>query len=446
MPSLARNSLARFTADVTGLVLGTVVGIITARWLGPAGKGLLSAAAFLAGFCIQLAVLGMGEAAIVAIGQKRNSVQQVLESSLAVIIPAALAGIAVLWGVSRLEFHDTWQAARVPVLVAAFTIPVNLLNQVAVNIINSEERFVFSSSLLTLSSALILLSTWVFVVTLKGGVSGALAASIVGVGASALIAVGWLATRGLRLLPRVNWSYLRFALPFGSKVQLSNLLVTAAARFDLLIVYTLAGQSAAGEYSIALTIGMLTTMLPFALVNASFPRIAGVSETDASGLSLRLNRMTLMTSGAVAIAAAVISPWAIPFAFGPAYHPAIVPAIILLAGGVAASSQYMLARARAARGEPNLLLYSYGLNTVVMIGLDFLLIPKAGVTGAAIASTIGSFAGAAVSIASTIRAVGRPVTIAEMLPGVEELRELAFVPDVVFPSRKPVGAAARVRE
>jgi len=118
LPSLARNSLARFAADAAGLVLGMACGIITARWLGPAGKGLLSAIIFLSGFCIQLALIGLGESAIVAIGQKKATAQEALATSIALFVPATLAAIFIFWAASRFEFRDDWSGARIAVAVA----------------------------------------------------------------------------------------------------------------------------------------------------------------------------------------------------------------------------------------------------------------------------------------------------------------------------------------
>src|SRR5205085_5443558 len=49
LPSLKRNSAARFLADAAGLVFGVASGVITARGLGPTGKGLFSSLTLLSG-------------------------------------------------------------------------------------------------------------------------------------------------------------------------------------------------------------------------------------------------------------------------------------------------------------------------------------------------------------------------------------------------------------
>lgn len=436
MASIARNSLARFVADGAGLVFGMAFGIITARYLGPSGKGLVSAVTFLGGFVMQACFLGLGDAAIVAVGQKRSSLQDVLSASFAILVPAALLGMAVMWGASLLEFHNDWNAARIAVFVTCVAIPVNLVNQTVGNLLNAEERFLFTSSMLVVSSATIVVTAWIFVVWLHWAVFGAVLAPVCGVGLSAAITCALMAKKGLSFRPRLLMPYLRFALSYGPKVQLSNILVTAAARFDLLLVYALAGQAAAGQYSVALTIGALSTMLPFALTLTSFPRLAALPDVEAVPMTMRLNRAVIASALVASVGIGAVSPVFIPLAFGRAFGPAIKPTFILLLGGILAGSQYLLARARAARGMPGLLLRSYLLNTVVMVLLDLLLIPRFNVNGAALASTIGNAAGLIVSCQGT-RAADALLRMRDFLPGIDDFRDLLQIPwRIFFPTEK----------
>jgi O-antigen/teichoic acid export membrane protein len=443
--SLARNSTARFAADTSGLVLGMVAGIITARWLGPSGKGLLSAVTFLSGVIMSASLLGLGEAAIVAIGRKMHPVQEVFSAGLTMLVPSALIGIGAMWGASLLEFRGQWHAARAPVLAGCALIAVNLLNQFTSNVLNAREKFVFTSSMLAISSAATLAATWVFVVWARWFVLGGVIASVCGTGVSVIIVCAYMKSIGFSFRPKPNRNFLRFALSFGPRVQASSLLVTAAGRLDLLLVYSLAGQAAAGRYSVALTVGALSSMLPFALSLTSFPRLASVSDEEAIRLSMQMNRIVLAAALIVAAVIAAASPFLIPLAFGRPYRPAVVPGIILLIGGVFGSSQYMLARSRAARGDASLLFRSYFLNTVVMLLLDVLLIPKLDIIGAAFASTLGNLAGLIVSLAGTARSSARALRASEFVPGRPDAIDV-YEAAARMLSLKPKPKGAHIRE
>ena len=215
--------------------------------------------------------------------------------------------------------------------------------------------------------------------------------------------------------------------------------MTVSARFDLLLVYSLAGQAAAGQYSIALTAASLGGMMPISLIMTTFPRLANVSDDEFEILASRISRATIALSLISCAALAIVVPFALPLAFGKAYIPAISPTLILLIAPLVGSAQYHICRAWAARGNPALLFKSYGLMAVVMIGLDFLLIPRFGINGAAVASVSGSIAGSAVCVYAW-RAKGRSASA--LLPGVADFRYmLSLVAELI--ARKAEIAAVR---
>jgi O-antigen/teichoic acid export membrane protein len=73
--------------------------------------------------------------------------------------------------------------------------------------------------------------------------------------------------------------------------------------------------------------------------------------------------------------------------FGPKFSGAFVPMIFLMPGVVALSIANVLASDLAGRGRPEYASYAAGLTLVLTIGLDVLLIPRFGASGAALAST-----------------------------------------------------------
>src|SRR3954447_6872670 len=96
--TLLRGSLMRLVSDGSGVVLGMIASIVTARVLGPSGKGTLAALTFVTLLMSQCCTLGLGDAAVVRVGQAKASAQQALSSSLAVVGAASLLGAAVVVG------------------------------------------------------------------------------------------------------------------------------------------------------------------------------------------------------------------------------------------------------------------------------------------------------------------------------------------------------------
>jgi O-antigen/teichoic acid export membrane protein len=207
----------------------------------------------------------------------------------------------------------------------------------------------------------------------------------------------------------------------GAAFQVSTLLIQATGRVDLLIVYKLRNPAEAGTYSVALTIGALVILMPWAVSYATFPRIARLEPAAANILICRCVRTGVAAATLSAVALAALSPLAVPLVFGPDYSPAVGPSLVLLLAGILGGCQMVLSRGIAARGETRPLIISYLVNLAVMVGLDFALIPLFGTMGAAAAFAFSSLAGLSVAVAFYCRNGG---SIGNLVPRVEDLTGL----------------------
>lgn len=82
LPSLGFTSAARLSADIVSVVFGLVSATITARVLGADGKGALSSLLFIGVLLSYAASLGLGDASIILIQQKRVSLQDAVPGVL----------------------------------------------------------------------------------------------------------------------------------------------------------------------------------------------------------------------------------------------------------------------------------------------------------------------------------------------------------------------------
>lgn len=423
-PSLTRSSLAKMFADASVIASGVMIGVITARWLGPAGRGELAALAFLVGLFMHLCSMGLAEAATVFVGQRRAALQQALSATIGALLALAVAGAVALWLVSYAQFASEWDALWPAATVAALGLPLTVHANVLPQFLNIRERFVATSAVLAASSAVTAVATWVLVVLADLHVLGAVLASLLGTCAG-LAATGALLSRaGLSLGPVWDATYLSSALAYATRLQVSNILIAVASRVDVLLVYWLADPAAAGRYSVALSVAALSATAPLAISYASFPRLARLGEDDALALTARLFRYAATTTVATGLALAILAPAAISWLFGDAFTPSIVPTIILLAAYALASGQWLLGRAAAARGRPTVLSSSYASSISVMTLFDLLLIPPLGLVGASFAAVIGGSVGLLVCLAAYRRPDERRLGMSAFVPGPGDVIEI----------------------
>lgn len=392
----------------------------TARWLGPTGKGALSALLLIGhGFLFYALLLGLGDASIYLIKSQRASVQRAVSASLPVLAVTSLLGIAFLFVVAVLA---DWSGIAAAVWITGLGLAAWIHLEFLTGILNSQERIPFTSTVRAFVSIVTTVATLILVGPLDLGVVGGTVAVLIGV----TLGLGWLMISvhrgGTSFRPRWDPEYIRSALRFGIPNQASFLLLAVAQRFDQLVVYSLRGEAEGGLYSVALTMGWLITYLPAALTRAAWPRLAQMADFPARGLLAQILRVNVLAAAAVGIALAALLPVVVPVVFGDAYRSSVAPALLILIGGFFWSFQWTLSRAAAARGRPNLLVVTLGVNFAVMLGLDLLFVPLFGMVGAAAASIAGAVCGL---VTSLVLGAARGIAPNEFIPGRADLRQLA---------------------
>ncbi len=411
--SLRTSSVARFLADSSALVFGVLGGVITARWLGPSGKGLFSSLTFLAALVMQAGSLGLGDAAIVMVGQRKARLQEAVSVTVALTLCSAAVGTVVFWSGAMLWFRHDLDAVRSAILVASLGFPVSLFGYVLSFMLSARQMLVANSLVLGTTSAATALGLVLFVAVVPLGITGGAIAGVFGAAAGMAVGFVLLTRAGLSLRPRWKPEYVGAALRYGISVEASYLVTVMFLRVDLLFAYALAGSAAAGQYSVALTISALVALLPIAMSHATFPRLANVANEEANDLTGQVCRYGVAAAVVAAALLALVTPVAVPLLFGQDFVPAVPPTLILLGGGVLWATQWIVCRAAAARGRPGLLLGSFGLGLVVMVALDYLLIPRIGITGAALAALAGPAAGLVLALIGYHRSPwwDRPLTV-----------------------------------
>ena len=379
-----------------GMVSALVAATITARALGPAGKGYYSSLLLLGGLVVQVFSAGLGEAAIVLAGRGRASLQDAVSATMAALLPLAVASCGFLYVAGRIAVPDSTGGSGT-LLLACAMVAVNVLYNTAVSFLVAEEKVMPVAAVAILAAVLSTTLLWILVVPVDLGPAGAMLGGMLASVLAVTVTVVLLVRSGLSLRPRVGLPYLRRAARFGAALQFSNLLVQLSARLDLVLVYRLSAPADAGDYSIALTVGALVGSVPLALAYAAFPRLALVDDTEARSLTARVFRMGVTAAVGTACLLAVVTPVAVRVVFGDAFAGAVAPTLLLIPAGVLWSGQWLLCRAAAARGVPRPLLVSFGISFAVMVALDIALIGAAGSVGAGLASLIASGVGLAIA-------------------------------------------------
>lgn len=406
LPSLRNNFVARLFSDTYNLATSLVAATITARVLGPTGRGYYASLILLTGLFQQFFNAGLGEASVVLVGRGRTTEKTAVAATVAGIIPLSLAGGAIFILTGWLTLGAATANEKLALILGGLLVTLSTFATTIVWFLVARERLVQYAVMIIISATITTVSLYVLVSVIHLKAAGAVLASLLGCAALLILIVWSLVRTGISLRPAWSQEFLRSATSFGLAVQFSNLLVQMTGRLDLIFTYRIGGSASAGQYSVALTVGALVGSVPIAIAFASFPRLPKMSEDEARHFTATIFRGGVTAAIASALLLGTLSPFLLPLVFGSAYRDAIIPTLILIPGGVLWSAQWILCRAAAARGAPQPLFISFAVSFLIMVALDLTLIGPFGIIGAASASLISAIVGFIIAVIYFVRGGG----------------------------------------
>lgn len=395
-------------SQVGTLIVALGAGIVAARVLGPDGRGELGLA-LLVPLVLSL-FLGFGSTIanvyLVASGQVTASVMSGVTTGLS-LVGSVLGGILVtaLWWAGALH---RWlpHVSRYDLELAMVMLPVTLLYGAFRGLLRGLQSLRAAAVVDFAQAAFAAVSTSVALLVLNAGVPGTLIATDLA-GVASLIAL-WLALRGhgLHPLPSFPRRETVMAVKLGVRSDLANLSQFFTYRLDSFLVNAIVSVAAVGRYTVATRLAELVLVLPSAVATVVLPRAAASDSAKLNEATPRTFIRTLVLCAAGGLLLAALADPGISLLYGHRYAGALDPALILLPGLVLVGGAGILTNEIAGRGNPGYNSINSLIGLVVTIGLDVVLIPRFGISGAALASTIAYTVNAVLAIVFFLRVSG----------------------------------------
>lgn len=371
---------------LSGYAVGFVASILIARALGPTGRGMYAYPVAVLGIVIAFGHVGLEFAQIHLAGQGRD-LRHMWANATAFSV---VAGVMCWAGVAALITVDPRIAGGLP--LSWIVIPMGLVPLLLMSL--------YWASLLQLDGRL-MGSTWAswFGVALQAIAIAALY-FLHDLTPFRVLLLQWLTNGSAWLLLlrcchraglvnlRVDRRLLRQSLVFGVKVYVAQVFLFLVLRVDQVMVAGYDGYRQLGLYALATTVAELLWLLTDPLAAAMIPHLVRAQIGDDRRLSFAMARLSLSISALAAIAGWFLAPLVIPLVYGKGFTGATPALRLLLPGIVALAASRPLGAVRVKEGQvvlPSVLgLAALGLNVV----LNLLLLPRIGIRGASIASSV----------------------------------------------------------
>ena len=428
--SLAGGALLAATARIGFVVGGALVTVLVARLLGPDDSGAFLVISSLLLSLITLSTLGLEIGGAWMVASRRWPLPGALASSALASLALGAVGGGIGLAIYALSADSAFQGIDLTVaLLAMAALPPALLVSIYSQLAIATERY--EAALVMSGTQAVVYVAGVAVLAAGLDLEGAAAGLLAGWVAGALVALAW-GRRAARdwegERERVEVARLRQALAFGVKLYAANAAAILIYRFDVFLLNAYAGAAEAGYYAVAIAATTALVVLPTALGNVLFPRLASLKDGEADEPRRReVQDQAIRHTALIVVASSLLLAMALPLltepVFGPEFGPAVVPGLILIPGAAALGMATTLYSALAGRERPEYAMWIAVMTTPVAIALYFVLIPWLEAEGAALGSDVAYISSAVMAAIALRRVSGPGEGIREVLPGRAELAD-----------------------
>ncbi len=371
-------------------LIALVSEICYARLLGPSSRGLISLSLMSVAFGTLVAGLG-GEGTIIfwSAGSKKA-----FSTWLPAVLSWALLGCTLastLWALLYWHFHPVFLHGISPALalLVLLSIPAATLFSYAMSLLTGLENFRLRSSLALLRQVAGVLLFLVLILFLGRSTEAALLANLGGL-VIVIVVASFLLRDALSGFWKVHRALPNFkpTLAYGVRGQLGNLATFFTYRFDVFIVNYFLDPAQLGLYALGVVISESLWQFPQAVASAVCPRTARTGRDEATRFTCFVMRQVFFISCLGGAAIAVASPLVIPLVFGASFKPSVQVIWWILPGTVALSLAKVACSDLAGRGKNGYSSVTSLICFAITLGLDWFLIPRIGILGAALASSM----------------------------------------------------------
>jgi O-antigen/teichoic acid export membrane protein len=378
----------RFTllAQMGILALGAFTGVASARLLGPQGRGELAAAILWPSALLMLGSMGLNQSIVFHTGRRVFLACEIWTAGvfLAAIQSAVVifAGIVVL----PLVLRSYPGVVRHSALALLLTAPVMLFGGCASSLLQGRLRLAVFNATRAATPLVYASALGLLILTRMPNLSYVVGAQILGLVLGACLNFGLLQKDGC---PGLKWNGRACAsvAKYGLKTQFETVNTYINQRADQLLLSLFVPPRELGLYVAAVTLSSVVAFFPQALGIVTLANGSNLPPTEAKQTITQSFRLSFAWLFVTCAAIFVAAPWLVTFLFGSRFSGAVLACRILLPGTLFLGLRQVLYEGARALGKPAAPSYAEGVGTLVTVVGLYLLLPRFGFVGAAVAST-----------------------------------------------------------
>jgi len=404
------STASNFATSWIKLAFAIVTGIIVTRSLGPELKGQYSNLQLILSLYVPFLIFGYPGGVLYYGLRSIIDLRKFFWSGflLVAVLGAILTPLVFVLVSNGFMGEIAGEIENRSLMLALSVAPIVLLNAYCERVLRSYHQF-RTVNLRTIIGAAFTLAYFIAALIVVGI---ELQQAIIGilVGQSVQLALNvWFVVNSIQAEWCINPKNLFMPWRYGIKTWFNQIIAKSNDRFDPIALTFMLAAGPFGIYCVGVGLSNMLTQIPSSYVNVFFNQIAERSSEDAVDLYAKAQRITFAITICMAIALAVLAYPLIYLMYGSEFTAAAWVVVFYLPGLVFQVAARLSIKLYAGMGRPlkNSLVYLIGF--LVSLPFYFLLIPRYGINGAAISSSIAYFSAFLFSYTQIRREFGLPL-------------------------------------
>ena len=356
------------------------IGIITARLLGPEGRGAYSLFFVIVGFAISFFNLGISQSNTFYFAKTKNT--ELFSNALFICL--AILVVVTVSTVGYSKFSDIQLPLTMLIICFAAGLMQNFLSGIILG-----GRYFSEYSIIQLTYSFLLVALTVVMIPIESTREWAIELRAAGALVTSLFVLVYLRflLGPIKLLP--NFSLLNKQIRFGLYNWVQNLIGQVNYRIYILALAYASGTADVGVFSVALLIVEVVRFVPESLSTLLFPELASINEkTEQEKLISQALRIIILITSCGSLVVYFALPIALPLIFGNEYQDSVLLAQIMIVGAVIGSLYQTLTRFFSAINKQIYSILSGVIGMVIGAPCLVIGIQSHGLNGAAMAFAI----------------------------------------------------------
>jgi antigen flippase len=380
-----------FSSRVVSAVSLLAIGIITARLLGPEGRGHYALFFTIVGIGANLGGFGLTQSNTYFLNREQVSMAVLFGNT---IFATGVVGLLAAVGIEIVDSYpgvagmsDSWVF---PSRLLWLAIVAAVLESHLGGLAYGSHLYAFQARSLVLQAALLITAT---LALYPAGAS--LTSAIEFRVAAAVLFVGWYVQRFLTHVSlreiAIRPDTLKKQLRFGIKNWLQNLVGLLNYRGCLLVLAAFGGSESIGYFSIALLFAEAVRFIPETVGTLLLPKLVRLRPGEGPAqLAAKACRMNVLCAALLGSGLAVSVGWLIPIVFGELYAGSVAATILLLPGAVLGVVYQVLTRYFTSEHAQRYSIAGGVLGLIVAFSASVALVPVYQAAGASAAYSLSA--------------------------------------------------------